>query len=596
MRFISSLALLCSIFLSAALQAQTTVNIPGVIQAENYVAFLDNTAGNTGGKFRNDNVDIGVAKDTGDGFSVGWIDAGEWLEYNINVTQAGNYEMTARVASQPGNGAFTVKMGSLATATGPFNVAATGGWDTYTTTAPIAVGALAVGTQTVRMQATKAGFNLNWIELKLVPGGSSSSANSSTSGTSTAVPGVVQAESYANFNDTTTGNAGGQLRSDNVDIEVTTDTGGGHNIGWTDTGEWLELPINVTQAGSYTANVRVASLNGGGMFTLELGGQTRGNTFSVAATGGWQTWTTLSTNLGDLNAGVQTLRIQMQAGGFNINWVELKLATASSSSTASSASSSAPNVMVGKFNVSKDLLLAQFDTKPDVDDIHAQAGVGTLLKNYRLAGVKYFAVQGTFGNQGGTFIDSSSVMNIAFPGNWVSAANNVSGALNQVLDKVKPTLTAGGHVWIVEAGQSNFTAAMVRRLQTELPAIDTRIFIHVVQHSDFNESQTSSGDLSLVKGATQYNKIPDGNSTGNGSPGFNTGDGSNWNRATSNANVGSLWTAARSLANSKNVSPNAYINQNIKNGGFDFSDTVEATWIFGFNDLFDTNAFFNMFL
>jgi Carbohydrate binding module (family 6) len=373
---------------------------------------------------------------------------------------------------------------------------------------------------------------------------------------------VVQAENYLGFNDTTAGNAGGQLRNDNVDLQVTTDTGGGHNVGWTDTGEWLEFPINVTQAGTYQASVRVASLNGGGMFTLESGGQTLA-TFAVNATGGWQTWTTLTANLGNLTAGAKTLRVQIQAGNFNLNWVELKLGTPTSSSTGGGSSSSAPNVMLGRFNITKDLLLANFDTKPDVDDILAQAGFGTMLKDSRFANVKYLVVAGTFGQQGGEYIDSSSVMNIAFPG-----------------------------IWVAEAGQSNFTAAMIRRLQTELPAIDTRIFVHVVQHNTaFNEPQTNAGDLALVKGATQYNNIPDGN----GNPGFNTSDGSNWGRATSNASVGAIWTAARSLANQKNVPPNLFINQVVKNGGFDFSDTVEHCWIFGFTGL-NTTTFFDTFL
>jgi hypothetical protein len=582
MRLISSLVLLSSMLFSAVLHAQSTVALPGKVQAEGYSAFFDTTAGNAGSQFRNDNVDIGLAVDTDGGFSVGWITAGEWLDYPVNVTQAGTYAITARVASQPGGGAFTLKFSNVANAVGPFAVGATGGWDTYTTTAAQNV-TLAAGAQTLRLQATQAGFNVNWVEIKLVAGNSSSA--SSVGGNGTAVPGVVQAERYVGFNDTTAGNTGAQLRSDNVDIEVTADTGGGHNVGWTDTGEWLEFPITVTQTGNYQASVRVASLNGGGMFTLESGGRTLG-TFSVNATGGWQAWTTLTANLGSLVAGSTTLRVQIQAGNFNLNWIELKLGTPTSSSTGGS-SSSAPNVMLGRFNITKDFLLANFDTKPDPDDIHSMAALGTMLKDSRFAGVKYYAITGAYGSQGGTFLNATSVMNIAFPGSWMSAHNNFANAVNTVLTKVIPILSAGGHLWVQEAGQSNFTAAIVRRLQTELPSVDTRIYVHVVQHSNWNEQQTNQTDLGFVRAATQYNKINDGN------PAFANGNGSNWGRATSNATVGNLWAVTRQSAQSQNNQ--GHNNTNIGGGGFDFSDASEDCFIFGF-PYTSVDIFFNTFL
>ena len=138
------------------------------------------------------------------------------------------------------------------------------------------------------------------------------------------VPGRIQAENYINYSDTTPGNAGGRFRADSVDIETTSDTGGGYNVGWIAGGEWLEYAINVTQAGTYQLDARVASLPGSGAFTLQIGGSTLGNSLTVNATGAWQNWTTVSTNIGALTAGNKTLRIQVQSGNFNINWLELK--------------------------------------------------------------------------------------------------------------------------------------------------------------------------------------------------------------------------------------------------------------------------------
>src|SRR5258708_20942217 len=63
-------------------------------------------------------------------------------------------------------------------------------------------------------------------------------------GTAWAVPGKVEAENFDTggegvaYHDNEAANQGGQYRtSDGVDIEATTDTGAGYNVGWTATGE-----------------------------------------------------------------------------------------------------------------------------------------------------------------------------------------------------------------------------------------------------------------------------------------------------------------------------------------------------------------------
>jgi beta-glucanase (GH16 family) len=77
--------------------------IPGFISPETYdyggegVAYHDATAGNAGtGPRANESVDTEV---TGSGVDVGWIDAGEWLEYTIKVPVAGTYYFSMLTAS-----------------------------------------------------------------------------------------------------------------------------------------------------------------------------------------------------------------------------------------------------------------------------------------------------------------------------------------------------------------------------------------------------------------------------------------------------------------------------------------------------------------
>ena len=48
----------------------------------------------------------------------------------------------------------------------------------------------------------------------------------------------------------------------------------------------------------------------------------------------------------------------------------------------------------GKFNIEKDLFLAQFDLKTDTDDLLSVAGVKTILNDPRFSKVKFHAVAG----------------------------------------------------------------------------------------------------------------------------------------------------------------------------------------------------------
>ncbi|WP_198673690.1 polysaccharide lyase family 7 protein [Algibacillus agarilyticus] len=139
----------------------------------------------------------------------------------------------------------------------------------------------------------------------------------------TSVPGLIQAEDYNAAYDTTAGNTGGQYRADDVDVQTTNDTDGGYNVGWIKSGEWLEYPISVTSAGTYTADIRVASSRSTGTFDVLVDGNTKANV-EVGHTGGWQSWTTQTVNLGTLSAGNHTIRINVTGSDFNLNWVELK--------------------------------------------------------------------------------------------------------------------------------------------------------------------------------------------------------------------------------------------------------------------------------
>jgi beta-glucanase (GH16 family) len=117
---------------------------------------------------------------------------------------------------------------------------------------------------------------------------------------------TIQAESYSSMS--------------GVQTEPTSDTGGGSNVGWIDTGDWMAYNgITIPSTGSYLVEYRVAS-PGGGRLSLDLnGGAIVLGSLAVPATGGWQSWTTISHTV-SINAGTYNFGIYAQTGGWNINW------------------------------------------------------------------------------------------------------------------------------------------------------------------------------------------------------------------------------------------------------------------------------------
>jgi hypothetical protein len=257
-----------------------TTAIPGTLQAESY--------SNMNG------IQLETTTDTGGGQDVGWIDANDWMDYNVNVSTAGSYTVAFRVASAGSGGQMQLRNSSgtvLATATIP----GTGGWQTWTTVNVTAT--LASGTQTLRLYAATGGYNVNYVQF---------TAASTPPPTTIAIPGTLQAESYSAMN--------------GIQLEATTDAGGGQDVGWIDANDWMDYSVNVSTTGSYTLGFRAASAGSGGQMQLRNSSGTTLATVTIPGTGGWQTWTTVNVTA-SLNAGTQTLRLFAVSGGYNVNYV-----------------------------------------------------------------------------------------------------------------------------------------------------------------------------------------------------------------------------------------------------------------------------------
>ncbi len=117
------------------------------------------------------------------------------------------------------------------------------------------------------------------------------------------IPGQIEAENYSAMS--------------GIDTESCSE--GGLNVGWIESGDWMDYNVNVQSSGTYNAQYRVASTGTSGRFDLRRGSTVLGS-YTVPNTGGWQSWTTVSGNV-SLSSGTQTLRIYATGSGWNINWL-----------------------------------------------------------------------------------------------------------------------------------------------------------------------------------------------------------------------------------------------------------------------------------
>ena len=243
-----------------------------------------------------------------------------------------------------------------------------------------------------------------------------------------------------------------------------------------------------------------------------------------------------------------------------------------------------------RFDVQKDLLLAHYDCKTDVDDLHSIAAFRSLLSLSAFKDLNFHVVTGAYGTQEGLYVPPESLLDKAFQ-RWSDAHTDFDKALNETYTKALATLDNKGSIWIAEAGQSNFSAALVELIRNKHPKIDTKNLIHIVQHSNWNEEVTSEKARNYVRKHTTYHKIPDGNALDNGSPGFRSNQKIALNLFL-NEELQKIWSEAIDLGNTYNGIDGRYYNESIAKGGLDFSDTSEICYILNLTEIEDSISFF----
>lgn len=152
--------------------------IPGKIEIEDFdnggqsVAYYDTTPGNSGKQNQcrtNERVDIGICNDTAGGYYIGWVDAGEWLKYTVNVKTAGTYTIEIRVACLGSGGTFHIEFDDI-DKTGPMLVPDTAGWASWQTITKTGV-ILTAGKHVMKLAMDSIGSNStgNFNYINIIP-------------------------------------------------------------------------------------------------------------------------------------------------------------------------------------------------------------------------------------------------------------------------------------------------------------------------------------------------------------------------------------------------------------------------------------------
>lgn len=161
-----------SVMVGAQLPYQgNTVSIPSqVIEPGHYdyyeggvgqnISYFDVSAANEAGSFRSpEYVDAGPT--SGEGNTVSYINDGEWLEYTVNIAQAGTYDLSFRYASgnTGGGGPFHIEVDGNTVANNITVAFTNSAWTLWATKTVVGV-ILPEGQHVIRLVFDKAGFNI----------------------------------------------------------------------------------------------------------------------------------------------------------------------------------------------------------------------------------------------------------------------------------------------------------------------------------------------------------------------------------------------------------------------------------------------------
>ncbi|MFD3438935.1 carbohydrate-binding protein [Streptomyces sp. NPDC058685] len=222
--------------------------------------------------------------------TVGFTDNGDWVSFQPYALSNAR-SVTARVSSGGVGGTVEVRAGSATgTLLGSMAVAPTGGWENFTDVSTNLANAPA-GTTTLYFVFKGVTGQGNLFDVD---------AFTFVTGTPTG-PRTVEGEAY------TSGSG--------VQPAAHGNASGGQTLGYIENGDWAGY-ASVATAGAKTFSAKVSSGGAGGTVEIRAGSATGTllGTVAVAPTGGWETFTTVSTTLSATGSGPLFLRFTGGSG------------------------------------------------------------------------------------------------------------------------------------------------------------------------------------------------------------------------------------------------------------------------------------------
>lgn len=290
--------------------------LPGLIEAEDYnlggegIAYHDKTEENSGGEYRDDGVDIRSTPD--DGFAVESFEAEEWLNYDVDIAEEGEYGIDLAVASTQDNAQLKLVLDDtdLIDVMDIPNTGDKNNWETIT----LKDIHLPKGKHTLKVEAVQGEFDFSKMifhtfdEYKSLPG------------KVMAVDYITGGEGIA-YHDNNPENIGRVYRQDGVDIRNHPD--GTYNIGWNQTGEWYKYNVNMAESGNFNMKMSVTTDLEGGQVRLWLNDEIDlTGVINVPRTGGWDNWSDVVKENVSLPAGNHSITVETVNGEFDFHSIE----------------------------------------------------------------------------------------------------------------------------------------------------------------------------------------------------------------------------------------------------------------------------------
>lgn len=444
--------------LAPAADDATAHAVPGTIEAESFSAMSG--------------IQLDETSDSGGSDYIGWTDAGDWMDYTVNVEKAGVYAATLRLAS-PLEGTSKIQLKNASNQVlALINIPNTGDWDAYQNIETQL--SLPAGEQTLRVYVLNSGFNFNWMSFEFLSDPLPEPEPEAPHAPIAHVPGVVEAEAYTFAN--------------GADIIESALAGEGKYAGALDGGDWLDFAyVETANAGQYEVAFRISSPNESKRLQVENAWGDVLADVQVPNTGGWDNWQTVTASM-TLPAGSQSLRIVTADGGFNLDSMTFTL-------------SDPADTTVPMPSNALSIAACGATANDETDDT---ASIMTCIDNAKAAGYKVYVPEGTFLYSACLLLDGVDLTG--------SGTNSVLRSINVAEQCLK--LTGDGsdvsHVQLT-------TIKTTDRLSTDVSA---RIYVdpNAVNFSVKNtviDGATSAGIISfgshgVISGNTVRNTLADG--------------------------------------------------------------------------------------